>query len=141
MSHDSDFYTWTQEQVALLTQGRWHELDIANLIEEIADMGRSERRELENRLTLLIAHMLKWQYQPQRRGNSWRLTIKGQRFQVEKCLRENPGLKSHLDTICVDAYYAARIQAAQETRLDESVFPINCPWTLAQISVNDFWPE
>lgn len=63
-THETDFYTWTQEQAALLRAGRLAELDTTNLIEEIEDMGRGERRELEYRLSLLLAHLLKWLYQP-----------------------------------------------------------------------------
>jgi len=79
ISYEQDFYGWTQEQAALLRAGRLTDLDIENLIEEVETMGRSEKRELESRLTVLLLHLLKWKYQPNRRGRSWNLTIKGHR--------------------------------------------------------------
>ena len=83
INYEQDFYGWTQEQAALLRGGQLHALDIANLIEEIEAMGRSEKRELQSRLMVLLVHLLKWKYQPARRGRSWQLTIEGQR---ENCL-------------------------------------------------------
>jgi hypothetical protein len=141
MSHDTDFYSWTQEQAALLRQGRVNELDIANLIEEIEDMGRSEKRELESRLAVLLAHLLKWQYQPQRQGNSWRFTIETQRKNVRKVFQQNPGLKSASSASLIDAYDDALLIAVKETRLEPNTFPAECPWSLERILDNEFWPE
>ena len=141
MSHDTDFYSWTQEQAALLQQGRLNELDVANLIEEIQDMGRSERRELESRLAVLLMHLLKWQYEPERRGKSWKVTIKEQRFQAKKCLRQNPGLKHSMRETFEDAYQGALFQAVRETGIDESAFPTDCPWPLDQVLDDEFWPD
>ena len=142
MSHyETDFYTWTQEQSALLKAGQFSELDLDNLVEEIESMGRSEKRALESRLTVLLQHLLKWQYQPVRRGRSWQLTIKIQRMEFLKVLRDNPGLKPGLEQVLVDAYVSAVIKAAQETGLDESIFPEHCPWELADIIHQDFFPE
>jgi hypothetical protein len=141
MSHDTDFYSWTQEQAALLRQGRVNELDVANLIEEIEDMGRSEKRELESRLAVLLMHLLKWQYQPNRRGNSWRLSIEVQRVKSRRELKQNPGLKHSLPESFSNAYIDARIQAAKETKLVKSTFPDECPWTLDQVLDDEFWPE
>ena len=93
ISYDKDFYSWTQEQAELLKNGRFSELDIDNLIEEVESMGRSEKRELESRLTILLLHLLKWKYQEVRRGRSWQLSIDEQRIQFEETLDENPGLK------------------------------------------------
>ncbi len=62
--YDQDFYAWTQRQVELLRSGRWGELDIENLVEEIESLGRQERQELHNRLGVLLGHLLKWHYQP-----------------------------------------------------------------------------
>jgi len=123
MNHyETDFYTWTQEQSALLKAGQFSELDLDNLVEEIESMGRSEKRALESRLTVLLQHLLKWQYQPVRRGRSWQLTIKIQRIEFLKVLRDNPGLKTGLKQLLDDAYLSAVIKASQETGLDESAF-------------------
>jgi len=89
---------------------------------------------------VLLQHLLKWQYQPVRRGKSWKLTIKEQRLRIEKILRDNPSLKRQLDFCLTDAYEFAIIQAAQETGFDETTFPNTCPWQLQQILNNDFLP-
>ena len=104
-------------------------------------MGRSEKRELESRLTVLLQHLLKWQYQPARRGKSWELTIKGQRNDFLKVLRDNPGLKPKLSGVLVDAYQSAVIKASEETGFNEDVFPASCPWSFEQISQAGFYPD
>lgn len=139
-THETDFYTWTQEQAALLRAGRVTDLDIAGLLEEVEDMGRSERRELASRLAVLLMHLLKWKYQPDRQGNSWRLTIEEQRYEVRKELRDNPGLKSDIPAFMVDSYEVARLKAAKETKLQKSTFPTDCPWNFEQVINDDFWP-
>jgi hypothetical protein len=141
ISYDKDFYSWTQEQAELLRNGRFSELDIDNLIEEVESMGRSEKRELESRLTILLLHLLKWKYQEVRRGRSWQLSIDEQRIQFEKTLNENPGLKPALDQIIKDAYKLAVIRAARETRISKAVFPERCPWTVAQFIEEGFYPD
>jgi hypothetical protein len=139
--YEADFYSWTVQQAALLKAGKFTELDVNNLIEEVESMGRSEQRELESRLTVLLQHLLKWKYQPVRRGKSWELTIKGQRIRFAKVLKSNPGLKSQLSEILKDAYQLAVIKAAKETKLDETVFPSECPWRLEEITHSEFYPE
>jgi len=140
-THDTDFYTWTQEQSALLKQGRFMDTDVEHLIEELESMGATERRELTNRLGILLAHLLKWQYQPERRGKSWRLTVKEQRQRVARILRQNPGLKPSLGESMEDAYGDALLIAERETNLDETTFPIECPWSIGQVLDMDFWPN
>lgn len=141
MTYENDFYGWTVEQANALRSGRLSELDIQNLIEEIETMGRSEKRALDSRLTVLLAHLLKWQYQPIRRGKSWQLTIEGQRISFFDVLNDNPSLKPQLDAILSHAYSKARIEAAKETGLDKSTFPAQCPWSLSQVVDDAFWPE
>ncbi len=141
INYEKDFYGWTQEQAGLLRAGRLLDLDIANLIEEIETMGRSEKRELQNRLTVLLVHLLKWAFQAERRGRSWRLTISGQRINFMDVLSDNPGLKPHLPLLLVNAYRLARINAAKESGLDLRSFPDCCPWTWEQIMDDDFYPE
>jgi len=141
INYDTDFYGWTQEQAGLLKAGRLAELDIDNLLEEVETMGRSEKRELDSRLTVLLLHLLKWQFQPIRRGRSWQLTIEGQRINFSETLDENPSLKAQLDTILKKAYAKSLIKASQETGLDKQTFPSSCPWTFAQILDNNFYPN
>jgi hypothetical protein len=139
-NYETDFYTWTQQQAALLKAGRLSELDVENIIEEIETMGRSEKRSLESRLTVLLQHLLKWEYQPQRRGRSWSLTIREQRLKFVKLLNDNPGLKPQLADILRSAYEIAVLNAANETNIDEIDLPSECPWTLDQITDQAFFP-
>ena len=141
ITHETDFYSWTQQQASLLRQGRLSELDIVNLIEEIEDLGASERRELENRLSVLLMHLLKWGYQPDHRSTSWEGTIRSQRFRLKKCLRENPGLKPRLTDILSEAYKPAIFDAMSETGLKLNSFPTKCPWSVEQVLDDEFWPE
>lgn len=140
-TYDTDFYSWTQQQAVLLKAGRFSDADLENIIEEIESMGRSEKRELESRLTVLLQHLLKWKYQPSRRGKSWELTIKWQRVDFLKVLNENPGLKPHLHHILASAYEVAVIKAAKETRLSEKNFPPECPFEWENIIKPDFYPD
>lgn len=141
ISYEQDFYSWTKEQADLLRSGQFNNLDIPNLIEEIETMGRSEKRELESRLTVLLLHLLKWKYQEGRRCRSWSLTIDGQRIQFRKTLKENPGLKPLLDEIMNDAYQLAVVYAAKETNISKKIFPKNCPWELESITNDDYLPD
>lgn len=141
INYEQDFYGWTQEQAALLRAGQLNDLDITNLIEEIETMGRSEKRELQSRLMMLFVHLLKWKYQPARRGRSWILTIKGQRLNLEDVINDNPGLKPQLPDLLKNAYRMAKVEASKQTRLDESSFDKNCPWTLDQIRDAGFFPD
>jgi hypothetical protein len=139
--YDSDFYAWLNEQAALLRAGRLSELDIENLAEEIESMGRSEKRELVSRLQVLIMHLLKWQFQPGFRSKSWQLTIEEQRIRVDRHLTENPSLKAELNEAIGSAHSIAVLAAARETGLSLETFPPACPWSFAQISDSNFWPD
>ena len=138
--YDKDFYAWTQEQ-ALLIQGRqWSQLDLLNLVEEIESLGRQERRELINRLSVLIGHLLKWQYQSHRRTRSWIATIAIQRLEITKLIEENPSLKPDLEAALQQAYLKAINLAIQETNLPNRTFPPNCPYSLEEILDDRFYP-
>lgn len=139
--YDNDFYGWTQEQADLLRSGNLSELDTQNLLGEIEAMGRSERRELESRLRVLLMHLLKWQFQSERQSRSWKLTIEEQRLQADELLTENPSLKNRLSGLMANAWRLAVISAERETNIRRSVFPAECPWTFEQIMNPEFWPE
>jgi hypothetical protein len=141
ISYNQDFYSWTQEQANLLKTGQLNSLDIPNLIEEIESMGRSEKRELESRLTVLLLHLLKWKYQEVRRSRSWQLSIDEQRIKFEEVLEDNPSLKPHLDGLLKRAYRLATIQASRETNISKNVFPVSCQWELSEIIKEDFYPD
>ena len=137
----TDFYAWTREQADLLRAGKLSALDVAHLAEEIESMGRNERNRLANRLAVLLAHLLKWRFQPGLRGNSWRLTIREQRRRAARVLAQNPSLGGVLDAILADAYGDAVLMAERETGLPESTFPVECPWTLDQAMQDDLKVE
>lgn len=141
MDYEQDFYTWTQQQANLLRSHQFNELDIDNLIEEIESMGRSEKRAVTSRLTVLLKHLLKWRFQSDRRSTSWRLTIQHQRTKYHKIIRENPGLKSQLDSIYLDAYQDSIFEAAQETGLPVELFPVESPWLLSEVITDNFYPD
>lgn len=140
-TYDKDYYGWAMHNAELLRQGRLGEIDSERIAEELEDMGGSKERELENRLGILLAHLLKWVYQPEWRGSSWRATIMEQRHRVERVLRKNPSLKSKLDEAFADACGDARLIAARETGMDQKTFPETCPFSLAQTLSDDYWPE
>ena len=129
----TDFYAWTLEQSKLLQQGKWQTLDIDNLVEEIESLGKQQRQELRNRLGILIGHLLKWQYQSDRRSKSWRITIRVQREEVREILQENPSLKPYLEEAIMKAYDAGLELVLKETPLEEKDLPAECPFTAMQI--------
>lgn len=138
--YDRDFYAWANEQAALLRAGKLSAADVEHIAEEIESMGRSEKRELVNRLTVLLLHLLKWRFQPERRGKSWRTTIRVQRDDLSDHLRDNPSLKAKLGEAMADAYRKAVIVASDETDLPEELFPTTCPWPVDLIMDGNFWP-
>ena len=137
-NYEIDFYAWTQKQAEWLRNKNIDSLDWENIAEEIESMGRSEKRQLKNRLKVLIMHLLKWQFQPNLRSRSWELTIKEQRLQLEELLSENPSLKSSLEDIKEKAYPLAIIAAEKATGL--SIFPEICPYTIENILSSEFLP-
>ena len=136
-----DYHAWALQNAHLLREGRLADIDIENIAEELEDMGGSKERELESRLGVLLAHLLKWVFQPTRRGNSWQATIEEQRRRIERLLRKNPSLKSRLDECFNDAYGDARLIAVRETGFNKNVFPDACPFNLEQALSDSYWPE
>jgi len=139
--YDTDFYGWIQQQAHNLRSRNLDRLDVDNLVEEIESMGKSEQRELESRLEFLLMHLLKWRFQPERRGTSWELTIEEQRRRLAIHLAKNPSLKSQIADSYPIAYELAVFRATKETRLHRSVFPKQCPWSFEQTTAPDFWPD
>ncbi len=139
--YDTDYYAWANEQAALLRSGQLSAADIENIAEEIESMGKGEKRELVNRLTVLLLHLLKWQYQSDRRCASWEVTIRNQRRALSRHLKDNPSLKPKVPEAVEDAYGDARGDAYAETGLLETTFPATCPWSFEQMMDNGFWPE
>jgi uncharacterized protein DUF29 len=139
--HNEDFYGWAVHTAQLLKDRKMNEVDFEGVIEEMEDMVSSNETQLITRLSLVISHLLKWQFQPTMRGHSWIYTIREQRKQSRIHLRKNPSLKGRLDDILEDAYDVAISKAAKETALDETAFPRECPYTFEQIISNEFYPE
>jgi len=139
--YENDFYGWVQHQAHMLRTRNLSALDFENLIEEVESMGRSEQRALESRLEILLMHLLKWQFQSRLKGPSWRFTIKEQRRRIAKLLKKNSSLVSILTEVFKDAYESALLLAAEETGLDESLFPSICPWSFEQAMDETFWPQ
>ena len=139
--YEQDFHAWAERQAALLRARKFSDADIENIVEEIESMGRSERRELVSRLTVLLLHLLKWQFQPARRGSSWRRTIMVQRQRLSRHLRDNPSLASRLEQAMADAYSDARIEAEDETGLAMETFPDLCPFSFDEVIDPTFWPD
>jgi hypothetical protein len=140
-NYQQDYYGWAIHNAELLRQGRLAEIDVEHIAEELEDMGGSKERELESRLGVLLAHLLKWVYQPERRGNSWRATIEEQRRRIDRVLRKNPSLKSKLEEAFLDGYGDARLIAMRETGMDKAVFPEVCPFSLQDALDDRHWPE
>ncbi|MBD2516343.1 DUF29 domain-containing protein [Nostoc sp. FACHB-973] len=139
--YETDFYAWTQKQVTLLKTQQWEQLDTPNLIEEIETWGRRERQELRNRLGILLGHLLKWQFQPKKRSNSWLGTIREQRVQIKLLLQDSPSLKPYLDEVFFSVYELGLALAIRETELDENFFPELCPYTLDETLNSEFLPN
>lgn len=139
--YDRDFYAWLQEQATLLKSGQLDQLDIANLVEEIESLGRQERRELVNRLGILLGHLLKWQFQPRLQSKSWTATIVGQRQDVQELMEDNPSLKPYLVEAMDRAYQKGVLLVVKETPLSQKDVPSQCPYTFEQVMDADFYPE
>ncbi len=136
--YETDFYAWTLEQSKLLKEGDFKHLDITNLIEEIESLGKQERRELESHLGILIGHLLKWDYQPEKRSKSWRATIREQRRAAQKLIGQNPSLKPYLTEVIADAYESGKDLVVGETPLDYEDLPQSCPYTPEQLLDSNF---
>ncbi|SRR5579883_1870181 len=142
--YEKDFYAWAIHNAKLLRAGKLAELsdaDIEHIAEEIESMGKSEKRELINRLAILIAHLLKWEHQPIRRSKSWELTIREQRLELIDLLEDSPSLKSELEKQVAHTYKKALLIAEKETGLDQKTFKKECPFSLKQILNQHFFPE
>ncbi|MES2770410.1 MAG: DUF29 domain-containing protein [Pseudomonadota bacterium] len=139
-NYDTDVVAWANEQARLIRSGCFDQLDLEHIAEEIEDVGKSENRELVSRMAVLLAHLLKWQYQPARRSKSWQYTIKTQRVEVAFVLREAPSLKARFSDPewSYLVWSKAKLQAENETSLDVDVFPDSCPWSLQDV-LSDGW--
>ena len=139
--YETDLYLWTQTQAELLRARRFDELDLTNLIEEVAGVGGSEKQQIESRLDVLIAHLLKWKYQPGARNNSWTATIFEQRSRISRVLRASPSLKRYPAEMFDECYASGRLLASRETGIDFTLFPPMPPFTVEQALDPDYLPR
>ncbi|PQJ95713.1 DUF29 domain-containing protein [Chromatium okenii] len=147
--YETDYSAWTLQTAELIRAGRFTELDIEHLLTELSDMSKSERDELASRLLILIAHLLKWEYQYQTLaerwrdfdGRSWQRTIIEQRKRLALRLRKSPGLKAVVNEVIAEVYPDAIDLAQKETRLPITTFPQNCLYNLTQLLDDDFYPN
>ncbi len=139
--YQADYYGWLQENAQLIREKRFSELDVDNIIEELESMGKSEKRELSNRLTVLLMHLLKWQYQSVKRSTSWRNTIAVQRIDIRELLEDSPSLRREVTDKIAVAYEKAVLTAEVETGIEKQNFPAACPFSFEQILDEDFLPS
>jgi len=139
-AYEQDYHAWLMRQAGLLTERRFTELDLDNLIDEIQALARSEKREIENRLNVLLVHLLKWNHQPAQRSGGWASTIIEQRARLLKRLQESPSLRGYPAEVLDEEYAIAREKAAAETGLRVATFAKTCPYTIDQLLDPDFLP-
>jgi hypothetical protein len=139
--YDTDYSLWLEKTAQLLRNGQINELDLPNLAEEIEDMGKREKRAVENNVEILLMHLLKYQYQPEKRSNSWKYTIFEHRDRLEKAFRDSPSLKPYSQKIFEQCYSKARQRAAIETGMEIDIFPVESPFTVEQTLNPNYLPE
>jgi hypothetical protein len=138
--YESDYAAWLYHNAALIRAGRFAEVDIENVAEELEDLGRSEQRALASQIAVILLHLLKWQLQPEQRSGSWRGFVHKRRRSAQDLLAESPSLRPRVPELVADRYGIARCNAAIETGLPDSAFPVDCPYGVDQILDDAFWP-
>lgn len=141
LEYEQDFYSWIHKNIEILKQRKFSELDVDILIDELESMAKRDIRELVSRFMILIAHLLKWQFQPTRRSSSWNGSICEQRIRIIKQLKESPSLKNQLTEAVKAAYPDALELAMKETHLAVTVFPNECPYLIEQLLDKNFYPN
>ena len=139
--YEQDFCLWIETTANLLKEGRFSQLDIENLVEEIETMGRSEKNALESNLIIVFLHLLKWQYQPDKRSRSWESSIFDHRRRIHKAFKNSPSLKPFFANVLAECYQYGRKQASIETGLSLTAFPTESPFTIDEILDENFLPD
>ena len=138
--YERDFFEWTQEEAAKLRRFRPAGLDVENLAEEIESLGKRDRRKLRSHLVVILAHLLKWEHQPERRSRSWVRSVRNGRQAISYVIEDSPSLRDHPATILRSAFEEGRGVAADEMGCDENELPTDCPYTIGQSLDDHFWP-
>lgn len=139
--YERDFHEWTRAQAEILRRLKPANLDWENLSEEIETLGRNDRRSIESNLGVILLHLLKWQYQPEKRKSGWRSTIIEHRARILKLIDESPSLKIYPAQVLAEEYQVARERASDETDLPLDRFPDGCPYAIAHILDQAFYPD
>ncbi|MBW4690546.1 MAG: DUF29 domain-containing protein [Lyngbya sp. HA4199-MV5] len=139
--YETDFVQWIETTVAQLKAQDYTNVDWENLIDEIETMGRSERSSLKSNLVIVLMHLLKWQYQPERRSSSWKGSIVEHRQRIRDELKDSPSLKPYLEQIFAECYINAVERAIAETDLPAETFPRSCPYTLSATLDSSYMPN
>ena len=139
--YERDFAAWSKDQAEKLRKRMDADVDWENVAEEIESLGRSDKREIESRLKVLLVHLLKLKFQPGKKKPGWKSTLNEQRRRIQKLIKESPSLRSHPNAVLGEEYEYARSDAAEETGLDLSVFPIGCPFSIENILDLSFYPD
>lgn len=139
--YHQDFCLWAEQTAQLLQSGRYSEIDLDNLIDEVEDMSRSEKRTLLSNARVVLMHLLKYQYQPEKRSNSWLSSIREHRTRLQDAFKDSPSLRSYFQESFDECYQNARKQAADETALPLHVFPQESPFTPDECLNEDFLPR
>jgi hypothetical protein len=151
LEYERDFHCWIERHVTLLKNGQVHDLDIEHLVEELESMANRDRNELISHLVILIAHLLKWQFQfkhfaqtwqhaGEYAAKSWQYTIIEQRYRIQDQLDRIPSLKQQLHDSIISAYPKAVALAVKETGLVAKTFPKHCPYPIEQLLDDNFYP-
>lgn len=138
--YDRDFFKWTLEQARQLRDARPAELDWQNLAEEVESLGKSDKRSISSNLQVLLVHLLKWTYQPEKRKADWKGSIVEHRNRINELIVDSPSLRRHPAIVLAREYVSARLKAEGETGLPENAIPERSPFTIEQILDPDFWP-
>ena len=139
--YDTDYFQWIEETLTKLKASKFSEVDWENLIEEIEDMGRSEKRAIYSNLKILLLHLLKYRYQQEKRSKSWRSSIREHRQRLHRAFKESPSLKRYFESIIDESYEDARGLASDETGLNIDKFPEQCSFSIEEILDMDFLGE
>lgn len=139
--YEQDFYEWLQTNISLLKEEKFAEIDLENILEELESMGRSEKNALKSNLRILLMHLLKYKYQPEKRTNSWRYTITEHRQRLQDTFKTSPSLYRFFEEIFNESYQNARKLASDETGLSINEFPPESPFTLEEVLNPDFLPS
>ena len=139
--YDRDYYLWLSHTAQLISEGKFDEVDAVNLIEEIEDMGRSEKRAVKSNLIIVLLHLLKYKYQPEKRTNSWKSSIREHRRRLRDDFKASPSLKQYMTEVFDECYQDGKAQAADETGLPLDTFPTESPFNPTEALNPDYLPQ